>query len=680
MSAAWWGKERWDRILPAETTCLVPGEWGPRPRLVADTSREVVERLRRRRPDYAPDWSDPEEIDAGWALARLFGSQAAPVLKRLNRLPDKAMVEFLRLAGIQPEPARAAMAMVQFEVSQAARGSVLVAEGFQVGARPATGSGDLVVFETQHQLMATAAELEQLHVERGGVQRDVTEGNKDEETTFRPLGDKPRVGDALLLGLACDSPPTVSVSLGIRVAHAPGEPPPVSSGGVAPIPLPAAPVLQWEVCRGSVFEPADVLRGDTRNLWRSGIVQLRLPRDWRPTTYIGEEPRYWLRLRLVHGDFEEPPELVFIRLNMAVVKAVRTYRNEVLEPVGDRPTNRMRLLHAPVVPKSLTIEVDATPLDEDEDGDRRLARWREVHDLSEYGPQDRVFTLDAASGIVTFGDGTNGAAVPPGFRNVQAVKYEVGSGQEGGVQSDEITTLLNSAPMVTGASNPLPASGGVNAESRRETIQRGPAAIRAQHRAVTVADYALMARFAPGADVRKAHAIANFHPWFPGQPVPGVVGVLICPPVEDGGPPIPDEAALRAVSEYLTREVAPAGVEVVAAAPRFRRIRTEVGFQATEDADVGQLVRRLIELLDQYLHPLSGGADGRGWPVGGTLRFSELMRHLLSKAAGVRAIPRLRLIVDGVPQNRCADVPLGPTELFWPEGHQVIPESSEIGS
>jgi predicted phage baseplate assembly protein len=337
----------------------------------------------------------------------------------------------------------------------------------------------------------------------------------------------------------------------------------------------------------------------------------------------------------------------------------------------------MQLGATPVIPGSLIVSIDETPLTEDDDRPPEESRWKEVDELLSHGPNDRVFTLDPVTGVVTFGDGRHGAAVPPGFRNVRAEKYEVGGGRAGAVADDEITTLLNSAPFLTEASNPLPASGGTDAEDRSVAVQRGPATIRARDRAVTVTDYALLARFAPGADVRRAHAIANFHPLYPGGSTPGVVGVLVVPPVQDAGPPIPDEQTLRAVSEHLSDKKAPAGVEVVAAAPVYRRIRVEAGFVADPAANTGEIIRTFIEEFNRYVDPLQGGEDGNGWPFGGTLFFSELLRHLLQTVPNVRAISPLRLLVDGAPKGPCSDVPLGRTELFWPDRHQVIPVEGE---
>ena len=689
MSQPWWGKEINAATVKSDVRRLVDGAYGKRPKLYATSHREIIAELRARRPEFVPEWSDPPDLDAGGALIDLFATQFASVTLRLNRLPDKSLVEFLNLAGIQVAPDRPSSALIQFELSQAARQSVPILKGFQVGARSATGSGDLVVFETQEDHFIAPARISKLIVARGANQRDVTSLNEANESCFAPLGDKPEIEDGLLIGLVAppDATITETLSFGVRVAAAPGNPPPISAGGVAPIPLPVAPTLSWEARVKNQFQPVEVTRDETSSLWRSGIVTLRVPPGFSASRFIGDESLFWLRLRLVHGAFDTAPQLQFIRLNMARVEAVKSIRDEVLEPIDNvRSPNQMRLKNTPVVARSLIIEVEESALADNQEsgqtnptGRASVKQWTEVEELFSSGPTDEVFTVNPLTGVVTFGDGIHGASVPPGFRNVHAAVYKVGSGLESAVGSEEIKTLLNASPFLTGVTNPLPASGGVDNESSLEAIRRGPETIRAGNRSVTVADYAVMARFAPGADIRKAHAISGFHPLFRGQQLPGVVGVIVVPKVDEEGPPIPDEEALRAVARYLTEEVAPAGVEIVAFAPSYRRVRAEVGFVADRTADPSEIARNISDELDRYLHPLVGGNDDEGWPFGGTLFFSVLQQRLLRQVARLRAIPRLRLIVDGVPQGRCMDVPLGQTELFWPLDHQVIPAEAEAG-
>jgi len=267
----------------------------------------------------------------------------------------------------------------------------------------------------------------------------------------------------------------------------------------------------------------------------------------------------------------------------------------------------------------------------------------------------------------------HGAAVPDGFRNVRALSYQVGGGAAGAVDAETITTQLSSAPFVTGVTNPLPASGGMDEESVTAARRRGPQEIRARNRAVAVADYALMALRAPGAQVVRAHAVSGLHPAYPGLPVPGVVGIYVVPPDRNEGPPTPDEATLRAVAEFLAKTMAPAGVEVAAGAPLYHKVRAEIGVVIDPAADVGATVRRLVAAVNDYLDPIRGGEDGDGWPFGETLRYSPFLRRLVTGVEGVRAITRLTLVIDGARIAACSDFQPRPHALFWPVTHDVVP-------
>lgn len=662
MSEPWWLK---GSSTPARK--LVAGPLGLWPSLTEASARTRVRELRARRPAFTPDWADSsEQRDAGSALVTLFGEISALAFQRLNRLPDKVLAEFLQVAGVRPRPARPASALVEFTLAPAATQSSLIPKGFQVGARAA--SGELIVFETQDNAYVAPGKVAAVYVQEGGTfqsfKLDPAAGGR-----FTPLGAVPRTGDALLIGLDAPATPGPTVSLALQLATSGAVPPPVAAGGVEPAPRPGVPLLQWDVHSGSNFVPVEVLRDETRSLSQSGVVELRLPARWEPAQLPFEEKTLrWLRLRLVQGRFENPPVLAHLFLNAVRVRAVRTVRDEVLDAIPESDPPQMRLLRTPVVPRTVVLEVDA-PLLAEVVG--QPARWREVDDLSAYGPNDVVFTLDPDSGVVTFGDGRHGAALPPGFRHVRAVSYEVGGGAAGVVGARDISTLLHSAPFVTAVANPLPAGDGADADAQATLLKRGPLTLRTGNRAVTASDYAALAA---GADVGRAHALAGHHPAFPGLPTPGVVNVVVVPArAAGGGPPLPDEATLRAVAQRLTEAAAPAGVEVVASAPRYRHVRTEVGFIADPAASVGEVVRRVIEALDQYLSPLTGGEQGSGWGFGQPLVYSALLRRLLAEVKLLRAVPRLRLTVDNVTQDVCTDVPLEADELFWPESHDVYP-------
>ena len=220
--------------------------------------------------------------------------------------------------------------------------------------------------------------------------------------------------------------------------------------------------------------------------------------------------------------------------------------------------------------------------------------------------------------------------------------------------------------------NPWPATGGLDTEKREQTLKRGPQEIRARGRAVTTADYALLAREAEGALIERAHAVSGLHPAFPGRPIPGVVGVFVVPPDRgEGPPPIADEDTLRAVATHLSKFAAPAGVEVVVSATKFHRIKIEAAITVRTGADEGKVVRDAVKALSDFLHPLNGGAAGTGWPFGGTLHYQTLVRRL-TNIPELTSVPTLNIIADGSRFLRCTDFVPDANALFWPEIHQVV--------
>ena len=244
--------------------------------------------------------------------------------------------------------------------------------------------------------------------------------------------------------------------------------------------------------------------------------------------------------------------------------------------------------------------------------------------------------------------------------------------------------MLTAAPFVIGVTNPLPVRGGDDLEQQLQTVQRGPAAIRARGRSVTRADYSVMARFAPGANVDRAHAIPGYHPKYGAATVAGVVGVLVLSKNGDSERPIPDEQTLQSVSNYLSNQVAPVGVEVVSAVPKFREIQIQAQFISNHSSDRGKLQRQIDSRITNYLHPLYGGRNREGWPFGETLVYGDLVNVLMTEDISSDYQPpksiSLRLVVDGTPLTRCQNVALAKDELFWPIDHQIFPAEQGASS
>lgn len=676
MTSAWWGKEASpSEQQSAPQTGAAPGAW---PQLVEASRNVAFAGVSTRIPSYTSEWTSRSPSDAGIALARLFSEEVEPVLQRLNQLPQNSFIQFLRTAGIQPLPPTPAEALLQFTISDSATQAVPIPAGFQVGASAATG---LVIFETDADLYAMPGTVQEIYAFEHGLYRsiDPTQSN----TPFLPFGANPATGLAFFIGLPVSGAiPGPRISFGIEVQGPAGQPPPVSTGGVAPLPAPLSPLLQWDVLDDKTYREATVILDETNGLVQSGVVTLGLPQTWSPGIPAGAPdtaPLLWVRLEILYGSYSQPPVLLSVASNVVRATAVQSFFNEVLTPVPG-PSNApavMSLSHTPVLPGSLLLEVDDTAdisFTPDEAGGTTPppgSIWTEVDELAEYGPEDKVYTLDSATGYVSFGDGTQGKRLPPGFRNVVALKYQIGGGLSGAVGAGQITNIVNSVPFISGVKNPLPATGGMDAETQAQALQRGPQELRARGRAVAAADYEILALRAVGAQVARAHAVPGFHPSFPGTPIPGLMCVFVIPVERGAGPPVPDDDTLRAVSGYLSATLAPAGVEVVAAAPLYHRVQVQVSVVIDPSVSRNHSVQSVYSVLDGYLDPVTGGDDGQGWPFGGTLSNPAFVRQLLG-IPGVTAVPTLSFTVDGIRGQTCADAPISANSLVWPGEHQVL--------
>jgi len=409
------------------------------------------------------------------------------------------------------------------------------------------------------------------------------------------------------------------------------------------------------------------VRDESAALTQTGVVELGVPRIW-PAVALPGLPiaAHWLRARFVFGQWPIPPILQFALLNGVPASSGQTVRDEVLanlDPPGALRA-RAQLARPPVLEGTLLLTVD--------EGGAAPVPWRQAGDLASSGPSDRAYVLDSVTGVVTFGDGEHGLPLPAGFRNVIAAAYRTIS-PAADFAPGSITTMLSSAPFVTSVTNPIAVTGGTIPEDASDVVRRGPATLRAGGRAIAPADYEICALFAP-ADIRRAHALPGIHPDFPGAVLPGVVGV-ICVPADpnDGNPPMPDALDLSEIATYLAANAAPAGIDVVAIAPSYRRIRFEMQIVAPPGADLGAAIAATTSAMDAYLHPLTGGDDGNGWPFGGTIRSLAVIRFLLVRLGGrVLAIPRLNVVLDGLRSIGCADVPINATDLLWPVTHEII--------
>jgi Baseplate J-like protein len=157
--------------------------------------------------------------------------------------------------------------------------------------------------------------------------------------------------------------------------------------------------------------------------------------------------------------------------------------------------------------------------------------WTEVPSLYDQSPNAQVFvTLNQSDRTtdVLFGDGVEGALLPTGQGNIQA-NYRIGSGSQGNVAANTLTTLIDRPLGVNGVTNPQSATGGQDAQSVTHIRANAPQSVLTLGRAVSLVDYQNYASAFAG--IAKAYAV-----WIPSGPgqgvfltVAGVNGVALTP-------------------------------------------------------------------------------------------------------------------------------------------------------
>jgi predicted phage baseplate assembly protein len=539
---------------------------------------------------------------------------------------------------------------------------------------PAGGSGP--VLETTHACTALPGAVAAVAVLADGW---LVVETPDDLGGLAPFGARRRAPAELWVGVRTPAQPQGLFSLAIRHSARPGRLSASRSASTVPDPPPA---VRWEAFTAAGPVELAVERDGTRGLTRDGVLVVRAetPNPWTPRTLpgrAGDPPLIWLRARLTTGSFPADALLAAITVNGVATLARRTIRGEVAEPIERRPSgrSRYRLSQVPIVPGSVRLDIADTAGDPFGIEADVASEWEEVPTLAGVAPDRRAFTLDPGSGILTFGDGVQGRAVPAGYRNVVALEYATGGGTTGLPRAGDALSSERSLPGLTGATV-LTITTGADAEAPGEMLRRGGATSRSRQRAVAPADYAALAAGTPGVEVARAHALPARDARLGAGAVPGYVTVVVLPVAESPDrPPTPSAETLAAVAEHLSGATGVLGASVVTVSPAFRDVAVNALLMAAPGADPATLESLARARIDRWLSPTQGG-DGTGWPFGGTVRWDALVRVLVAEVDGLDAVARLSFRVGGRRLAPCADVPLAPDELVWPGIHVLETQRS----
>jgi hypothetical protein len=648
----------------------------PRFSLSDMTAQQLAEEMVRRIPAHTPEWKNPLVGDPGRTLIDLVAWMGETILYRVNLLPRRQRLEFLRLLGLQlraAEPARGLIAVSHKKPRGAA--PAFVPEGARVEGP--------VPFETRGPVTAQPFEG-RVYYTRGleGTEADALQGVIEDLAELygveaaAPYVTTPLFADGRAVPGGID-PFTASVDRTVWIAilalddsaaaqeaalAAFDAQPALLNVGViprmvTPDPDPAAPEpvplehFSWAISSSTrigelvqdIFLPLQTQADTTHHMTREGTLRLVLPGRANVAPHVsdldqdldaglGDRPpriddadilarlRGWLRLRPRDADGVLP--LSWLGINAVAIDARETRRQIQIGTSNGRPAQVMKLPAGDVDPETFALSV--------QEGGRGFVRWYAGEEIAAMGRDDRFFTLDPAEGTVAFGDGLNGMLPEPGAR-VRVDQMRSGGGVAGNVAAGTLSAI--EAAGLT-ASQPAAMSKGRAGEILEAAEKRVSAWLRHQDRCVTEADYRAIAG---DLDLARVEVLPRFRPYQQRSDVAGVVSLLALPhkAVRQAPNPRPDRRLIEQVRAHLEPR-RPIGTELFVIAPDYVKIGAAVAVNIREGFAEEEVVNALRAALYGFLWPLAGGGrEGAGWPLGQAVMNLEV-ELIAARVPGVR--------------------------------------------
>lgn len=636
--------------------------------------QDIVDEAKKRIPQYCKEWTDHNVSDPGVTLIELFAWMTDMILYRLNRVPDLHYIKFMQLLGIALRGPVPAEVPVTFWLSEPQPTPVIIPAGTEV-ASTQTETERSIIFTTDEDFYVHPPVLEAVST------RVVMDGQRTfREHNLRQLAagfdglevfsTLPNVDDAIYFGFQNDLSYHI---LGFDVEF--------DSAGGAGID-PTMPPYVWEASA-----PADERQGasrwtrcevdvdTTRGMNVPGQIRIHLPAMGKYNT-AGKE-LYWVRARVREITPAEKnqgmrPYRVTPKLNRlsvatwgGTVKATHAVKitREFLGQSDGTPGQRFQLQSTPVLERqageTLIVQVEGQP----------PQVWAEVPDFASSRADDLHYTLDSVTGELRFGpairqqDGTVKlyGAIPPRGALLIFERYRAGGGQEGNVQPGILNTLKTSIPYIASVSNRYPAWGGLDAETVEAAMMRAPAMLRSRERAVTEADFEFLARQALPALIGRVKCLQP-RPSEAGRVVPGQVYVLVIPRLANPeGYIAPEQLALRdedveKLTAYLDeRRLLTTRLDI--RPPAYQWVAVKVRLRVAPGVERKTVEAEILARLYRFLNPLTGGAEGQGWPFGRSLFISDVYQCLqgVPNVQFVRSVEMFAARPDGEPQGEAVE-------------------------
>lgn len=670
--------------------------------------QDLLDEALNRIPVHNPEWTNFNRSDPGVTLIEIFAFMTESLLYRANLIPERNRLKFLQLLGIPLNSATSANGIVTFLNERGLPQTITLDSGTEVNAgqvpfRTRRGLDILPIegkvyykrpvknAETEdyyRQLYASfqGASLED-NVELQLYETSLLDGSNEkgvslsEETTDNSVW-------IALLARENENPKDIrekiakkTLSLGIvplldeaTMILRPGkqEANKENSSWLS-YEIPKIPAdKKLPATRKPEYKPLDA-HITTDILTKPGVVEITLPAaeelqlwdnleplelgadDFPPTledTKLNERLITWLRLRATATAIKF--RFLWIGINAATVTQRTKVANEVLADGTGEPDQIVKLSRAPIVPRSVRLFVS---------GATETEEWTEIDDLLAAGSEvvapnlrqppgagtgkpksAKVFTVNAESGEIRFGDGMRGQRPPLDSR--LSVSYDYGAGLAGNVG----VGAINTSPILPAGikvSNPIRTWGGSDSENVSDGEKQIKRYLQHRERLVTISDFEVIVLRTPGVSIGRVEIIPTFNPEFsPNEPgdAPGAVTVMVIPRYDSKQPdaPVPDRLFLDTICRYLD-ERRLVTTEVFLRGAVYKPIWISVGINVVGEKSVPEVREAVKKALLDFLAPINSKVDlindtdaekSNGWRLRKPVAAKELLA-VASRVSGV---------------------------------------------
>ena len=180
----------------------------------------------------------------------------------------------------------------------------------------------------------------------------------------------------------------------------------------------------------------------------------------------------------------------------------------------------------------------------------------------------------------------------------------------------------------------------------------------------------MLALSTPGLRVARAKAKIS-----KSEDAKSLVKIVVVPYSESYKPPKSSKGFLQNVSCYLeSRKLITTQLQVIP--PSY----VEISVKATVIIKAGynpEQVREKVNktLTEEFLHPLNGGNQGKGWSFGRTVYKSEVYK-VMDKTFGVDYVENLQLFIINADKNtnpriKNGNIAISPHSLIYSRQHQI---------